>query len=212
MLKWAPCHRQGAHFFVGYSFVSPTLVGKSQRVFDRPVSVSPQAPAGGVRWLRVVIPVVIVVVLIAVMTVVGSFGSPARSNVGECLNVTEFKQGAEPAKADCGDPKANVKIAAKPERPGDSCPEGAYGVYSVGGENPAKLCLMINAKQGDCFANFTSQTAGYTKVRCNDHRRDAEFVKIVEGKSDKKLCDNTGAAYVLAFSQPPTTMCVKSDK
>jgi hypothetical protein len=172
----------------------------------------PQAPKSKFRWLRILIPVVILLI-VGTVAVVNYSSSAASSQVGDCLTITEFKQGTEPAKADCGDPKANVKIAAKLDNGNGSCPEGgAYDEYSVTGRSSYKLCLMINAKQGDCFSDFTSKTAGYMKVSCSDPKKDAEFIKIIDGKFDKNLCEGTEAAYALAFPQPATTMCIKSDK
>jgi hypothetical protein len=160
--------------------------------------------------------VLAVVVIAAVVVGIVSFtNSPASSNVGECLAVTEFVQGGDaPAKADCGDPKANVKIAAKLDSASDNCPGGsdaAYDTYSVSGRSSYKLCLMINAKQGDCLANFSSQTKGYQKVACGDPAKDAELVKVVEGQASESVCEGTDATRVAIYPQPATTMCVKTD-
>ncbi|WP_285477934.1 hypothetical protein [Amycolatopsis sp. NBRC 101858] len=158
-----------------------------------------------------------VVVLIGVV-IAGYFAfksSPASSNVGDCLSITEFTRGGDdPAKADCGDPKANVKIAAKLDSASDDCPGGSdagYDTYSVSGRSSYKLCLMINAKQGDCLANFSSQTKGYQKVPCSDPTKDAELVKVVEGQASDSVCEGTDATRVAVYPQPPTTMCVKTN-
>ncbi len=158
-----------------------------------------------------------VVVIVAVVVGIVSFAnSPASSNAGDCLTITEFTRGGDdPAKADCNDPKANVKIAAKLDSASDNCPGGSdagYDTYSVSGRSSYKLCLMINAKQGDCLANFTSQTKGYVKVSCTDPTKDGELVKVVSGQADKNLCEGTEATRVAVYPEPATTMCVKTNE
>ena len=157
--------------------------------------------------------VVLIGVVIAGIVAFGN--SPASSNVGDCLSITEFTRGGDdPAKADCNDPKANVKIAAKLDSASDDCPGGSdsgYDTYSVSGRSSYKLCLMINAKQGDCLANFTSKTKGYQKVPCSDPTKDAELVKVVEGQASDSVCEGTDATRVAIYPQPPTTMCVKTN-
>ncbi len=158
----------------------------------------------------------LVVVAIVIIGIVSFMKSPATSNAGDCLSITEFTQGGdEPAKADCNDPKANVKIAKKLETASEDCPGGSsagYDTYSVSGRSSYKLCLMINAKQGDCLANFTSQTKGYLKVPCTDPTKDGELVKVVTGQADKNVCEGTDATRVAVYPEPATTMCVKTNE
>nr|WP_225440057.1 hypothetical protein [Amycolatopsis eburnea] len=158
-----------------------------------------------------------VVVIVAVVVGIVSFAnSPASSKAGDCLTITEFTRGGDdPAKADCNDPKANVKIAAKLDSSSQDCPGGSdagYDTYSVSGRSSYKLCLMINAKQGDCLANFTSTTKGYVKVSCTDPTKDGELVKVISGQADKNLCQDTEATRVAVYPEPATTMCVKTNE
>jgi hypothetical protein len=152
-----------------------------------------------------------VVAVIAIVVGVISFSnSPDSSNVGDCLKVTEFKAGSEPDKADCNSLEANALIGAKLDSANAECPGKVYDTYSVTGKRSYKLCLVINAKQGDCLANFNSDTAGYKKVPCTDPTKDAELIKVVEGKTDEALCDGTDAKYAIAYPQPARTLCIKS--
>jgi hypothetical protein len=160
------------------------------------------------RWLRLLIPVVVLAV-IGVVAIVQYTGSADSAKVGDCLTVTEFKQGVEPSKAGCDDPAANVKIAAKLDTGSSKCPEGDYDEFSVTGSKSYKLCLIVNAKQGDCLAGFFSDTAGYKKVPCTDPTADAEIVKAVTGIADQNQCEATDATNVAVYSQPATTFCVK---
>ena len=168
--------------------------------------------AVGKALLFRLIGVAVVAVIAIIVGVISFSNSPASSNVGDCLKVTEFKAGAEePDKADCNSPDANVLIGAKLDSASAECPGvgKAYDTYSVTGKSSYKLCLVINAKQGDCLANFNSDTAGYKKVPCADPTKDAELVKVVEGQSDKALCDETDAQYAIAYPQPARTLCIK---
>lgn len=157
-----------------------------------------------------------VIVIVAVIVGIVSFSkSPASSKAGDCLSITEFTRGGDdPAKADCNDPKANVKIAKKLETASEDCPGGSdagYDTYSVSGRSSYKLCLMINAKQGDCLANFLSQTKGYQKVPCTDPTKDGELVKVVAGQASESVCEGTEATRVAVYPEPATTMCVKTN-
>jgi hypothetical protein len=166
----------------------------------------PQQPKSKLRWLRLLLPI-LVVVIGGVFAIVGYTTSPDSSKVGDCLAVVEFKQGAEPDKAACGDPSANVQIAVKLDESSASCPEGMYDEYSVTGSTSYKLCLMLNAKQGDCFSNMTAETAGYKKVACTDPTAEAEVVKVVAAAKDQ--CEGTEANASATYSQPATTVCLK---
>jgi len=154
--------------------------------------------------------VAVVLVIGGIISFISFSNSPDSSNVGDCLKVTEFKSGSEPDKADCNSLEANALIGAKLDSASASCPSDVYDSYSVTGKTSYKLCLVINAKQGDCLANFNSDTKGYQKVPCTDPTKDAELVKVVEGKSDKALCDDTDAKYAIAYPQPARTLCVKA--
>ncbi|MER6792012.1 hypothetical protein ABT262_08775 [Amycolatopsis mediterranei] len=179
---------------------------------------APPAPPKRSKALGLILGGIGAFVLIGLI-IVGVFAfmkSPATANAGDCLTITEFTQGGDdPAKADCNDPKANVKIAKKLDTSSENCPGGSdagYDTYSVSGRSSYKLCLMINAKQGDCLANFTSQTKGYLKVPCTDPAKDGELVKVVTGQADKSVCEGTDATRVAVYPEPATTMCVKTNE
>jgi hypothetical protein len=170
---------------------------------------APQAPKRSKALLIRLAVTAVILVVGGIFAIVHYTNSPDSSNVGDCLKITEFKSGSEPDKADCNDPAANVKIGVKLDSASQDCPDGGYDTYSVTGKTSYKLCLMINAKQGDCLSNFTSKTEGYKKVPCSDPSKDAELVKVVEGKADKSICDDTDAKYAVPYPQPPLTMCIK---
>ena len=157
-------------------------------------------------WLMIVLP--IVVIALGVLSVVSFMKSPASASVGDCLHVTEFTTtGADPTKIDCADQNANVKVAVKLDSSSSTCPTGDYDEYSVSGRSSYKLCLMINAHDGDCFADVTSSTAGYKRVACTDPTAEIEFVKIVTGQADEAACEGVKIDGAVTYSEPATTMC-----
>jgi hypothetical protein len=164
-------------------------------------------------WIRLAI-VAVIVVVGGTLAIINFAKSPASSNVGDCLTITEFTTGGDdPVKADCGDVNANVKIGVKLDSASDECPGGTespYDLYSVSGRSSYKLCLTVNAKQGDCLANLTSKTQGYKKVPCTDPTGEAEVVKVVDGQADKNLCGDTEGVIAVAYPQPAQTMCFKA--
>ncbi|WP_435061253.1 LppU/SCO3897 family protein [Amycolatopsis thermoflava] len=175
----------------------------------QPFGPPPGQPAkkSKLTWLRIVLPIV-VVVGVGIAAIINFVGSPASAAVGDCLQITEFKtNGDEPTKKDCGDQNANVKIAVKLDNASDSCPTGDYDEYSVSGRGDYKLCLMINAHDGDCFANVTSSTDGYKRVPCTDPTAEIEFLKVVTGQADEAACEGLEIDGAVTYSEPATTMC-----
>jgi hypothetical protein len=164
------------------------------------------------RWLRFALPIVVLVLVVGGWAL-RFIGTPTdRAAVGDCLNVKEFKAGKEPAKVDCNDPSANVKIGVKLDDDNASCPDGDYDEYSVSGSNSYKLCLMLNAREGECFANVTSTTDGYKRVDCADPTSEVKILKVVSGTAGDSACDGTDADVAVKYSQPPTTLCATDSK
>lgn len=163
-------------------------------------------------WIRLAI-VAVIVVVGGTLAIINFAKSPASSSVGDCLKITEFTSGGDdPVKADCADVNANVKIGAKLDSASAACPGGAespYDTYSVTGRSSYKLCLMVNAKEGECLANVTSKTKGYQKVPCTDPSVEAQVVKVVEGQADKNLCGEEPGTFAVAYPEPAHTMCFK---
>ncbi|NIH87220.1 LppU/SCO3897 family protein [Amycolatopsis granulosa] len=157
-------------------------------------------------WLLILVPIVVVGLI--VVAAVAFLNSPDSAAVGDCLHITEFsKSGDRPTKIDCGDQEANVKVGVKLDDSSSKCPTGDYDTYSVTGRGDYKLCLMINAHEGDCFADVTSDTAGYKRVPCTDPAAEIEFVKIVTGQADESACTGVKADGAVTYSEPATTMC-----
>ncbi|HVW41567.1 MAG TPA: hypothetical protein VHC18_09475 [Amycolatopsis sp.] len=158
------------------------------------------------RWLRIVIPVV-VVVLVAIGAISWFTSSPDRAAAGDCLNIKEFKAQADPSRVDCNDPSANVKVGVRLDDDKASCPDGDYDQYSVSGAADYKLCLMLNAREGECFANVSDSTQGYKTVDCADPAAEIKILKIVDGTASDSACGGLDQAVAVRYSQPATTLC-----
>ncbi|GAB3566639.1 hypothetical protein GCM10027445_13780 [Amycolatopsis endophytica] len=175
----------------------------------QPFGPPPGQPAkkNKLGWLRIVLPIV-VVAIVGIVAIVNFVGSPDSAAVGDCLQVKTFSSSEEPSKIDCSDDGANVKIAAKLDSASADCPGENYDTYSVTGSSSYRLCLMINAREGDCFANMSSSTQdGYKRVPCTDPTAEIEFVKVVTGQAAESVCDAVDGSIPVVFPEPATTMC-----
>ncbi|WP_246257976.1 LppU/SCO3897 family protein [Amycolatopsis anabasis] len=177
--------------------------------FGPPPGIPEQPKKKGKGRLIGILIAAVVVIAAVVFGVVNFTNSAASAVAGDCLNVKEFKNNTEePAKVDCNAPEANVKIGVKLDNSSDKCPGEFYDTYSVSGKRSYKLCLMINAKQGECWSNLDTGTDGYQRVPCTDPKADGKFVKVVPGTADEKACDGIDPVKALVYAQPPTTLCL----
>ena len=159
-------------------------------------------------WVRIAI-LVVVLVLTAVGAISWFTSSPDRAAVGDCLNVKEFKAQTEPSRVDCNDRSANVKVGIRLDDDNATCPDGDYDEYSVSGGGSYKLCLMLNAREGECFANVSSRsTEGYRRVDCADPASEVKVLKVVTGTAADSACDELDESLPAKYSQPATTLCV----
>jgi hypothetical protein len=172
-----------------------------------PAPGKPFKPKRGKGFLiRLGILLVIVAVSVT-FAIVRNQTSADSSQAGDCLSISSFTNDVEPDKAACDAQNANMKIGARLDDGNGTCPTGDYDEYSVTGDTNYKLCLIINAKQGDCFAGMASSTAGYKRVACTDPSSDSQFVKVVNGTASDDACEGSDATKVRTYSQPPTTLC-----
>jgi hypothetical protein len=172
----------------------------------------------------------VLVLLVGGLVVVGvgvaagwftSDNAASEARVGDCVKAV----GAGPKltdveKVDCTAPDAAYKVATRGGRY-DPCGDVAYGSYGQrqGKRSGYTLCLMLNAKQGDCF----QQTVGFptgqaTKVACGAGAT-YRVTKFVEGVADKTQCGRNAEASavssdfskprVFVYPRPPTTICTE---
>ncbi|WP_199432552.1 LppU/SCO3897 family protein [Qaidamihabitans albus] len=185
--------------------------GQPQLGFGPPPG-GPQPPKKKLLWLKIGLPVLLVLVVgAAALAGVQLFKNSAwNAEVGDCLDVPEFSSDTDkqPSKVSCDAEDATVKVAVKVDGENGNCPEGDYDHISYEGGDT--FCLMINAREGDCFADVSSPTAGYSRVACTDPGAEVEFLKVVEGQtSPEAACADTEATFPVVYSDPPTVLCAR---
>lgn len=146
--------------------------------------------------LGAVIAVIAGFVVLAVIT--WTRGAVAAGE-GDCVKVSSA-QDAQAERVDCGTREAAYRVGKKLENTSARCPEGDYTTWTGG---DTKLCLVLNAKQGDCFRSGPDRAA--ERVDCGA-AADIEILKVVTGRVDKAECaeGNLFATY----AEPPTTVCM----
>jgi hypothetical protein len=168
----------------------------------------PPAPAGksGGAGTKIKIGIGIVVVAVGVVFGIINWGTSAASaKVGECIKVNSASASdADVEKIDCNSKDAAYKVAATFDDSSATCPEGDYDSYSQGGRRTSDvtLCLMLNAKEGDCFSEDGQVLA---KVDCGGAT--FQVVKVLTGTTDVSGCPEASAP--LKFPEPdPVVHCL----
>ncbi|MEV8438541.1 hypothetical protein AB0425_14280 [Actinosynnema sp. NPDC051121] len=176
-----------------------------------PQQFPPPPPTGTSRGAKALITVVALgIVGIVVAGVIASITGPSGAEPGDCIKVVSAGiTDADVEKIDCSSPEAAFKVAANLDSSADSCPDGDYAEYSDSGgrrSNGFKLCLMLNAAEGDCFKQEGSIVAAKTtKVTC-DSSATYKVGKVIAGRADENGCES--GETVSVYSQPATTICL----
>jgi hypothetical protein len=176
-----------------------------------PVATPPTKQSKGSKVLVAV--VLLGVVGVVVAGIIASFSAPSGAEPGECIKVISSSVvDASVEKIDCGLPDAAFKVAVNLDSSKDSCPSGDYTEYTESGRRSDgfKLCLTLNAKEGDCFKQEGTIVAGKTtKVTCSSSAT-YQVVKVSTGTADEGQCSEGETAEV--YSQPATTLCLAEPK
>jgi hypothetical protein len=156
--------------------------------------------------------VVSLVVLVLVAVVVGAVlyfnrDDASRAEVGDCIRVNSASaDNADVETVDCADPAAVLKVAKKLDNDNGSCPDGPYAQYTQSGGKTGDfaLCLMLNAREGECFAGTDGGLEESEKVDCA--RAEIRIDKVVTGSADEAACGKDAQPFV--YPEPPTVYCV----
>jgi hypothetical protein len=169
-----------------------------QQTFPPP---PPAGPKKAARWPKVLLGTVLLAVIAVAVYVVLNRGRDTTVAVeqGQCVKVVSAEN-AEAVPADCGSPDAVYRVAKKVSGP---CPQGEYTELTSG--DGVKLCLTLNATEGDCF-KMTS--AGRNKMHTRVPCAAAEYrvLKVVAGQADKALC--AAGNVVATYAEPASTLCL----
>ncbi|WP_405167030.1 hypothetical protein OG203_19170 [Nocardia sp. NBC_01499] len=161
------------------------------------------------RILKIVTVIVGVVVCLVVGLRVETKSAPIENQItaGSCAKVSGTSTDAQVEQADCGDPQANYRVALRVNNDTDSCPGGDFASYKRAGPDGYRLCLTVNAAEGECFEDLPGSVSRKTACDVRGYR----VVKIVQGTTDRLLCGrDTRAQWALIYSMPePTTICMR---
>ncbi|HVK25155.1 MAG TPA: hypothetical protein VM677_27675 [Actinokineospora sp.] len=175
----------------------------------QPGMVPPPPPAKKGKLAKIILGLVVLLVL-------GGVGfyqftkSPASANVGDCIKVNSAgATDADVEKIDCGKPEAVYKVAKKLDSTSADCPEGSYDKYTQSkGSSGFSLCLMVNAKQGECYADIQDVEKA-KKVDCGDPAATFEVLQIAEGQTEPTACTAEGVNDGFIYTDPKVVICGK---
>lgn len=121
---------------------------------------------------------------------------------GDCIKVVSAAD-ARTERADCGAREAVYQVAKKLDTAA-SCPQGEYSELTSG--NTVKLCLMLNAVEGDCFKMTSAgRNQIHERVPC-DSAAEYKVLKVITGKAEKAACAQGNV--VATYAEPATTICL----
>jgi hypothetical protein len=154
---------------------------------------------------------------VVVLGVIGFFvyktwGTSASSAaVGDCIKVNNASiSDADVNKVDCSDPAAAYKVGTTSDNASSDCPGGTetnyVGYTETGGRgSDLLLCLILNAKEGDCYEEGTQID---TKVECTDPKATFKVLKVVEGADESKCPEGTQGSYRYPEPKPGLVQCL----
>jgi len=118
--------------------------------------------------------------------------------VGECLRVNTA-DAADIAVTDCADPNAVYKVAVRRDTSAQPCPGSSYVTYTQ--TDTLRLCLTLNARQGECFAERDA------RVPCTAADASFQVARVVEGAADPNRCGESHADNAIVYPEPKLTLC-----
>ena len=163
------------------------------------------------RAIVILVVALVAVGVIAIMAYVNGKTAPASAGAGDCIKVNSASASdADVEKIDCTSQDAVYKVGKKLDSTSADCPSDSYDKYTQsGGGDDFALCLMLNAKQGDCFSNVTAASDATARVACTSADAEGKVTKVVPGKASDSACpQDTGLALVYPEPAPGQTVCL----
>ncbi|WP_424184077.1 LppU/SCO3897 family protein [Actinokineospora sp. G85] len=156
--------------------------------------------------------ILVLVVVAGVVGVVSFTKSPASADAGDCIKVNRGgATSADVDKIDCADQEAVFVVGKKLDSATATCPDGDYQQYTSSGRGSSfALCLVVNAKKGDCFDDILI-AAQAKRVACAS--AEYEVLDVIEGRSEPEACAgalNTNSG--LIYAEPPRVVCMEERK
>jgi hypothetical protein len=171
--------------------------------FGGPPPPAPTPKKGSSKTIKIVAVLVIVVIVGAVVYFLQK-DAPASAKAGDCIKVNNAAS-ADIEKIDCGSKEAVYKVAVTKDDAGAKCPNENYLEYTESGSSDLLLCLIFNAKQGDCFKENAKD---HTRVECTAPDASFQIAKVIDGSDDPAKCGPEGKDTALAYPEPKITFCL----
>ncbi|HEV2784475.1 MAG TPA: hypothetical protein VGX25_34240 [Actinophytocola sp.] len=170
-----------------------------------PTGGEPAKPSGKRKLLVGIIALVVAAGAYAIFQFVLNKDSASSAEAGDCIKVNRASTtSADVEKIDCNDNIAVFKVAKKLDNDTDQCPTPDYEKYTqTGAGSDFALCLMLNAKEGDCFADYDTPDK---RARVDCASAEVKVAKLVSGTADEKACEQDSLA--LVYPEPATTFCL----
>lgn len=174
-----------------------------------PVEFSPRTK----KVLTAVIGVVLVAVIGGVAAIIATRAlnpAPPAYAAGDCVKTGGGQFHATVEKADCGDPGAVYEVGLYLDDPDADCPAESYSSYKQTGgkQDEFKLCLVLNAAEGDCFSTPTISLGEEKKVDCADDEANRRVTGVVDGTADKAACAPGSVEHARVYPDPKLTVCL----
>ncbi len=166
------------------------------------------------RTMRIIVFGVLIAIFggIAAFVVVKVLNPPPPAySAGDCLQVVEGGRfDAEVEQVDCGEQAALYEVGVYLDDPDASCPSDAYSEYrqTGGKQQEYKLCLMLNAAEGDCLDVPMISAGEEKKVACTSEDANVRITRLIEGTADESACGAGAAEDARVYPQPKRTVCL----
>ncbi len=140
----------------------------------------------------------------------GSTEPAAAPEPGVCVeDRSRSANDAEIRSVPCDAPEAVYKVATTLPEVDADCPGSDYTLYYEEGAGGFTMCLMLNAKEGDCFINLDDINANVTRGDCA--QGEFKVIKVVEGEASESACPVEDTVVPQVYPEPPpSTVCLEA--
>jgi hypothetical protein len=137
-------------------------------------------------------------------------GSAHSADVGQCIGQSNLRENnLTPAPQDCSKPDSIFEVASKGGASAN-CPDGKIedSDYAFLRDGTTTLCLMLNFKQGQCYAaTGEAKNPTFAATACDGLLPRFEVVKRIDGSSDASMCP--AGTKAISYPVPARLYCLE---
>ncbi|GGU84035.1 hypothetical protein [Lentzea flava] len=154
--------------------------------------------------------IVVTTVFLLGLGVVGYFSFGNDPGVGDCAEAkSQSRERLDFVKSDCSAPQAMYRLAESSTSSSPTCPDGDYvkdtGKSTRKSQRKRRDCYTLNVREGDCLTlTSVGEFTLHQRAACGPST--SKVTKVVDGKSDEKLCNSDDDSHV--YSKPASTICI----